>query len=89
MKPRIERVLEAALRKRAEETPRLAQAVEAAHHFTATIYAGHGYRTARTETLAEARALAPTLEAKANNHRRAMIYAVTPDGFSHFIPDWF
>jgi hypothetical protein len=29
------------------------------------------------------------LEAEASNVRRAMIYAISPEGFTHFIPDWF
>lgn len=70
------------------ETERNLAAVANAHHFTCTIFRGHdGYQTARFDTLAEARAYRPTLETEAANHRKAMIYAVTNTGMTHFVPD--
>jgi hypothetical protein len=66
-----------------------ALAVANAHHFTCTIFKDRRYVTWREKTLVEVRALRPALEAEANNCRRAMIYAVTPDGCTHFVPDTF
>ena len=64
-----------------------AQAIRTAHHFTTTIYSNHSYVTWRFVDLAAARAAAPRLERLVANHRKAMIYAVTPDGLTHFVPN--
>lgn len=72
----------------AEQRARDLAAIADAHHFTCTIFRGHaGYQTARFDTLAGARAHGPILEAEAANHRKAMVYAVTNAGMTHFIPD--
>ncbi len=76
-------------RAQAENLRYVAQAVDAATHFTATIFCRHGYLTETHATLADARAAGPSLERQANNGRRAMVYAVTADGFTHFVPAFF
>lgn len=72
-----------------KDRERISLAVAGAHHFTTTIFRNGGYQTIRSTSLAEARTHRTELEQAANNHRRAMIYAVTPDGHTHFVPDNF
>lgn len=72
-------------------TAAIAEAVE----FTATIRAAHPATglmqnfTVRRATLAEAREMAARLEAMFQNGRKALVYAVSPLGFSELIPSEF
>ena len=65
----------------------LRQALADAHHFTCTILLNRRFKTYRFDTLAEARAYKPKLATEAANNRKAMVYAVTRAGTTHFIPD--
>lgn len=67
----------------------LRQNMEIAHHFSCTILQDRRYRTARFETLAEARAYRPKLEALAGNGRKAMVYVIDRLGRSTFVPEDF
>lgn len=73
----------------AEEAERTLDAYRRAHHFTTTILKMGGYLTERSTSLEAARGLRPALEKRAANNRKALVYAVTPDGGTHLIPDSF
>lgn len=61
--------------------------IERAERFDATIFLGTGrYWTENLATLAEARQRAEAMAAEVNNGRIGMIYAVTPEGRSIFVP---
>jgi hypothetical protein len=67
-------------------------AVAQASFFTCSILHDRRYVTLAYRSLAAARAARPIFEAKINNGRKALIYAVTDDtaiGRSFLIPDWF
>lgn len=66
-----------------------AEMVARAHHFSVTILSNRKYVTWRHRTLDGARALRGTLEHLANNSRKALVYAITPDGGTHLVPDSF
>jgi hypothetical protein len=66
-----------------------ARAVAEAHHFSCTIFWDRRYVTRRFDSLIEARQHAPLLEAEASNHRKALVYAISPGGLTHLIPDSF
>ncbi len=62
--------------------------IERADHFEATIFLGTGrYHTASFDLLADAREAARQFTTTANNGRRGMVYAVTPEGRSTLVPD--
>jgi len=59
-----------------------------ADRFDLTIFLGRGeYRTEHFDSLAAARDRAPAMVAEVANGRRAMIYAITPEGRSTLVPD--
>ena len=71
-----------------KSTPIDTAMIERASRFDVTIFLGKGkYRTEPLSTLVEARQRAPSIAAEVSNGRRAMIYAVTPEGRSTFVPD--
>lgn len=76
-------------KQRADERPRLENILGRAVLFTATIFVRGGYITHECKTLDDARAQRAGLESQAGNGRKPLIYAVTPDRFTHLIPDWF
>jgi len=62
--------------------------IERATRFDATIFLGVGkFRTEHFDTLAAARKRAPAMVAEVANGRKVMIYAITPEGRSTFVPD--
>lgn len=71
------------------EAEKARAACQAATHFTTTIFVNRGYDTLTSASLEAARSKRLSLEQAANNGRKAMVYAVTPDGFTHLIPDNF
>jgi hypothetical protein len=64
-------------------------AIARAEKFSCTILSDRRYVTFYFPTVAEARAFRPKLEAAVSNHRKAIVYACTPDGLTFFVPDNF
>lgn len=65
-----------------------AAAIERAASFRATIFLGTGrYQSEEHPTLAAARSASARLAAEARNGRLGMVYAVSPEGRSTFVPD--
>lgn len=63
-------------------------AIERAASFQATIFLGTGrYQSEEHPTLADARSASARLAAEARNGRLGMVYAVSPEGRSTFVPD--
>lgn len=63
------------------------QGIERASYFTVTLRVGGAYRTHDLKTLELARQAKPLLEELHGGQRRALVYAVTPEGFSFLVPD--
>lgn len=67
---------------------RVLDALRKADHFTCTILSKNRYITHAYRTLTAARFVRRELEALASNGRKAMIYVVTTDGDTVFVPDF-
>lgn len=68
---------------------RMALAVRGAAAFSCTIFADRGHHTYYFATLKEARAFRPRLERAANNHRKALVYAISAERQCELITDAF
>lgn len=64
-----------------------AQAIQRASYFTVVLLVQGRQEKLELKTLGQAREAKPLLETIHGGSRRALIYAVTPDGLSHMVPD--
>jgi hypothetical protein len=64
-------------------------AIERASYFTVTMLVDGHHERIEFKSLDLARAARPQFEQKFGGNRRALIYAVTSDDFSHMVPDWY
>jgi len=76
-------------RHRVNDTRRAELAIQRASGFKVTIFTNHRYVTQNAASLVEARLRGTNLEIWASNSRRALVYAMQPDGSAELIPNWY